>query len=126
MPFFAKGANWIPADAFVTRISRADYRRLVGDAADANMNMLRLWGGGIWEREEFYEACDERGICLWHDFPFACSTYPGFDEPFLATVRAEAEQNVQPRAAPRLDRAVVRQQRAGAGPGRPTRGATGP
>jgi beta-mannosidase len=95
VPFFAKGANWIPADAFVTRITRADYRRLVDDSADANMNMLRLWGGGIWEREEFYEACDERGICLWHDFPFACSTYPGFDEGFLATVRAEAEENVR-------------------------------
>jgi beta-mannosidase len=95
VPFFAKGANWIPADAFVTRVSRDDYRRLVDDAADANMNMLRLWGGGIWEREEFYEACDERGICLWHDVPFACSTYPGFDESFLASVRTEAEQNLR-------------------------------
>jgi beta-mannosidase len=93
--FFAKGANWIPADAFVTRTSPADYRRLVGDAADANMNMLRLWGGGIWERDEFYEACDERGICVWHDFPFACSTYPAFDASFLANVRAEAEENVR-------------------------------
>ena len=67
----------------------------MGDAADANMNMLRLWGGGIWERDEFYEACDERGICVWHDFMFACSTYPAFDEAFLANVRAEAEENVR-------------------------------
>ncbi|MCX7030154.1 MAG: hypothetical protein NTU62_08550, partial [Spirochaetes bacterium] len=93
--FFAKGANWIPADTFVTRLTPADYGRLVGDAAEANMNMLRLWGGGIWERDEFYEACDERGICVWHDFMFACSAYPAFDESFLANVRAEAEENVR-------------------------------
>lgn len=95
VPFFAKGANWIPADAFVPRISRADYRRLVDDAAAANMNMLRLWGGGIWERDEFYEACDERGICVWHDFLFACSAYPTFDGGFLANVEAEARENVR-------------------------------
>lgn len=95
LAFFAKGANWIPADAFVTRPASADYRRLVGDAADANMNMLRLWGGGIWERDEFYEACDERGICVWHDFMFSCSTYPAFDASFLASVRVEAEENLR-------------------------------
>jgi beta-mannosidase len=93
--FFAKGANWIPADAFVTRLARADYERLVGDAAEVSMNMLRLWGGGIWERDEFYEACDERGICVWHDFMFACSAYPAFDQSFLANVRAEAEENIR-------------------------------
>jgi beta-mannosidase len=59
------------------------------------MNMLRLWGGGIWEREEFYEACDARGICVWHDFMFSCSSYPAFDEAFLANVRTETEQNVR-------------------------------
>jgi beta-mannosidase len=93
--FFAKGANWIPADTFVTRLTPADYDRLVGDAAEACMNMLRLWGGGIWERDEFYDGCDERGICVWHDFMFSCSAYPSFDEPFLANVRAETEENVR-------------------------------
>jgi beta-mannosidase len=95
MPFFAKGANWIPADTFPTRLARADYDRLVGVAASVNRNKLRLWGGGIWERDEFYEACDERGICVWHDFMFSCSAYPAFDGAFLANVRAEAEENVR-------------------------------
>ena len=94
VPVFAKGANWIPADSFPTRINTAKYRWLLKSAADANMNMLRVWGGGIYEADEFYNLCDEMGILVWQDFMFACSMYPGNQE-FLANVRAEAEDNVK-------------------------------
>jgi beta-mannosidase len=95
VPFFAKGANWIPADTFVTRVSEADYRRLLTDAAAANMNMLRVWGGGIYEYDTFYDLCDELGLCIWQDFMFACATYPTFDAAYMANVKAEAEDNVR-------------------------------
>ncbi len=95
VPFFAKGGNWIPADAFASRISWDDYARLLNDVADANMNMLRVWGGGIYESDVFYDLCDELGICVWQDFMFACSTYPAFDKAFMANVKAEAEDNVR-------------------------------
>lgn len=93
--FFAKGANWIPADTFVTRVTEADYQRLLEAARDVNMNMLRVWGGGIYEPDVFYDLCDELGLCIWQDFMFACSTYPGFDQSFRANVKAEAEDNVR-------------------------------
>lgn len=93
VPVFAKGANWIPADSFPTRITKAKYRQLVGSARDANMNMLRVWGGGIYESDDFYDACDEMGILLWQEFMFACSLYPATPE-FLANVRQEAIDNV--------------------------------
>ena len=95
VPFFAKGANWIPADAFVTRMTRVEYARLIKAAAVANMNMLRCWGGGIYENDAFYDLCDEYGLCVWQDFMFACSVYPTFDDAWLANVRVEAEQNVR-------------------------------
>jgi len=95
VPFFAKGANWIPADALVTRVSRDDYEYLIASAAAANMNMLRVWGGGIYEDDVFYDLCDEFGICVWQDFMFACGTYPAFDAAFLENVRAEARDNVE-------------------------------
>ena len=94
VPVFAKGANWIPADSFPTRISKAKYRQLLESARDAHMNMLRVWGGGIYEPDDFYELCDELGILVWQDFMFACSLYPG-DEPFLDNVRQEATDNVK-------------------------------
>jgi len=94
-PFFAKGANWIPADSFATRITPEHCRDLLQSAADANMNMLRVWGGGIYENDIFYEICDELGICIWHDFMFSCSSYPTFDDDFMANVKAEAEDNVR-------------------------------
>jgi beta-mannosidase len=94
VPVFAKGANWVPADSFPTRVTRARYRRLIESARDANMNMLRVWGGGFYEADDFYELCDELGILVWQDFMFACSMYPG-DDKFLASVRAEAEDNVR-------------------------------
>ena len=95
VPFFAKGANWIPADAVLSQLTRADYERLIGDSAAANMNMLRVWGGGIYEEDIFYELCDEKGICIWQDFIFSCATYPTFDDDFMTSVRAEAEDNVR-------------------------------
>ncbi|HYY96248.1 MAG TPA: glycoside hydrolase family 2 TIM barrel-domain containing protein, partial [Pyrinomonadaceae bacterium] len=94
VPVFMKGANWIPADSFPTRMTRERYRQLVESARDARMNMLRVWGGGIYESDDFYELCDEMGILLWQEFMFACSMYPG-DPAFLENVRAEAVDNVK-------------------------------
>jgi len=94
-PFFAKGGNWIPADAFATAMTRERYRALLQSVKDANMNMLRVWGGGVYEHDDFYDLCDEMGICVWQDFMFACSTYPTFDDAFMANVRAEAEDTVR-------------------------------
>lgn len=93
--FFAKGANWIPADTFAPRVTRDDYARLLKDARYANMNMLRVWGGGIYEADVFYDLCDELGLCIWQDFMFACGTYPSYDAEFMENVRVEAEQNIK-------------------------------
>jgi len=94
VPVFAKGGNWIPADSFPTRVSREKYRYLLESVRDTNMNMLRVWGGGIYESNEFYDLCDEMGILIWQDFMFAGSMYPG-DRAFLDNVRAEAIDNVK-------------------------------
>ncbi len=94
IPVFAKGGNWIPADSFPSRISKDKYRFLVKSVRDSNMNMLRVWGGGIYEADWFYELCDEMGIMVWQDFMFACSMYPATQE-FLDNVRAEAIDNVK-------------------------------
>jgi beta-mannosidase len=94
VPVFGKGANWIPADSFPERVTRERYRGLLESARDANMNMLRVWGGGYYESDDFYDLCDELGLLVWQDFMFACSMYPG-DEKFLASVRAEAVDNVR-------------------------------
>jgi len=94
-PFFAKGANWIPGDAFITRMDEGDYAHLLASAAAANMNMLRVWGGGFYENDVFYDLCDELGLCIWQDFMFACSTYPTFDAEWMANVHAEAADNVR-------------------------------
>jgi beta-mannosidase len=93
-PVFMKGANWIPADSFVTRVTPERYRYLLQSAAAANMNMLRVWGGGIYEDDRFYDLADELGLLVWQDFMFACSMYPG-DEPFVESVRQEAIENVR-------------------------------
>ncbi len=92
--FFAKGANWIPADTFDAHVSDEDLRDLLESAKAANMNFIRVWGGGLYERDSFYDICDELGLCVWQDFMFACSAYPS-DEDFLANVKVEAEQNVR-------------------------------
>lgn len=94
VPVFAKGANHIPNDSFVTEVTYERYRHEVESAALANMNMLRVWGGGIYEQDVFYDLCDEYGILVWQDFMFACSMYPG-DEDFLNSVRHEAIDNVK-------------------------------
>ncbi|MFP4353629.1 MAG: glycoside hydrolase family 2 protein [Phycisphaerae bacterium] len=91
---FAKGANWIPCSVFPSSIEDATYRHLVASMADSGMNMVRVWGGGIYEDERFYDFCDEMGILVWQDFLFSCGTYPT-DEAFLANVRAEAVDNVR-------------------------------
>ncbi len=86
VPFFAKGANWIPADCFATRLTKEILRRYVDDAVAANMNWLRFWGGGYYEDDALFDACDEKGICIWLDFKFGCTTYPAFDRAFLENV----------------------------------------
>ena len=95
IPYFAKGANWIPADTFVTRITPEFYEHLISSAAQANMNMLRVWGGGIYEDDVFYELCDHYGITIWQDLMFACSAYPGSDKAFMDNVRQELADNVK-------------------------------
>ncbi|MGZ4609874.1 MAG: glycoside hydrolase family 2 protein [Actinomycetes bacterium] len=89
---WVRGANWIPDDAFPSRVDRARYADRLRDATEANINLLRVWGGGIYESEDFYELCDERGILVWQDFLFACATY---DEELLHDeVEAEAREAV--------------------------------
>jgi beta-mannosidase len=93
-PTFMKGANYIPSDSFLNRVTDERYRHLVQSAADANMNMLRVWGGGIYEDDRFYDMCDELGLLVWQDFMFACSLYPG-DDAFVENVKQEAVENVR-------------------------------
>ncbi len=94
VPVFAKGANYIPNDVFLDRVSPEKYEFIIRSASEANMNMLRVWGGGIYEQDIFYDLCDRYGIMVWQDFMFACAMYPGNDE-FLENVRIEAEENVK-------------------------------
>jgi len=93
-PIFGHGANWIPADSFPTRITKEKYQKLLTSLRDANMNMVRVWGGGIYEDDHFYDLADELGILVWQDFMFACSMYPG-DKAFLDNVRHEVIDNVK-------------------------------
>ncbi|CAN5341664.1 glycoside hydrolase family 2 TIM barrel-domain containing protein [soil metagenome] len=88
-PIFAKGANWIPAHSFVAQVDTPLYDNLLTSATDAHMNMIRVWGGGIYEKEEFYDLCDQKGLLVWQDFMFACYLFPGTRE-FLSLVRSEA------------------------------------
>ncbi|MDR1756924.1 MAG: glycoside hydrolase family 2 protein [Culturomica sp.] len=92
-PVFAKGANSIPGDVFLPRMGRAGYEKMVQSAAEAHMNMIRVWGGGIYEDDYFFELCDRYGILVWQDFAFACAMYPGNPE-FLENVKAEAIDNI--------------------------------
>ena len=92
-PMFAKGANWIPDDHFLTRITPERVRRRLDQALGANVNLIRVWGGGIYESEDFYDACDERGILVWQDFLLACATYPE-EAPLWDEIEAEARENV--------------------------------
>lgn len=92
-PMYTKGTNWIPSDSFTPRITKEKYKKLIKDCKDANMNMIRVWGGGIYEDDEFYKACDENGILVWQDFMFAGSFYPS-DEDFLNNVKEEVKDQV--------------------------------
>ncbi|MBT2421166.1 glycoside hydrolase family 2 protein [Streptomyces sp. ISL-22] len=90
---FARGVNWIPDDVFPSRVTRERYRERLAQAADAGVDLVRVWGGGIYESEDFYDACDELGLLVWQDFPFACAAYPE-EQPLRGEVEAEARENV--------------------------------
>jgi beta-mannosidase len=94
IPVFAKGANYIPCDNFLPRVTQSVYERTLLDAVNVNMNMLRVWGGGIYEDDIFYDLCDRYGILVWQDFMFACSVYPA-EGNFLENVRQEAIDNIK-------------------------------
>lgn len=93
VPVFVKGANYIPQDNFQSRVTKDRYKHIIGSAKAANMNMLRVWGGGIYEEDTFYNLCDEQGILVWQDIMFACGMYPS-DDLFLNNVRNEVIDNV--------------------------------
>ena len=93
VPVFMKGANYISQNSMQNKVTDAHYEKLLNDVVDANMNMLRVWGGGIYENDIFYDLCDEKGILVWQDFMFACAMYPG-DNPFLKNVEKEAIDQV--------------------------------
>lgn len=93
-PMFVKGANFIPDDALLPNVTTERYKRIFEDVKAANMNMLRVWGGGIYEDDKFYDEADRNGILIWQDFLFACTTYP-HDPLFLKRVEAEAEYNIK-------------------------------
>ena len=93
-PIFAKGVDWVPCEAFPTAVTTAKLRRLVADAKRANLNMVRCWGGGYYEEDAFYDACDEAGLLVWAEFKFACSAYPADDPAFMDDVEAEARDQV--------------------------------
>lgn len=90
---FCKGANWIPADSFLNRVTKDRYFQLLESAKQANMNMIRVWGGGIYESDTFYSLCDELGLLVWQDFMFACGAYPEHPD-FIKSVKEEVSQNV--------------------------------
>ncbi len=91
---FCRGANWIPADALFSRVTKAGVRDLLQSAVDANMNMIRVWGGGFYEPDWFYDLCDEMGLMVWQDFMFACNLYPSTSD-FLDNVTAEVDYQVR-------------------------------
>lgn len=91
---FAKGACWVPASSFVGQADEAVFKRLIDQTVRANMNMIRVWGGGVYEPDLFYDLCDRRGVLVWQDFMFACAQYPE-DDAFAASVKAEAEDQVR-------------------------------
>ncbi|WP_375105441.1 glycoside hydrolase family 2 protein [Paenibacillus sp. RS8] len=91
---FAKGANWIPIDSFIATVPDSRYTHLLQMAKAANMNMIRAWGGGIYERDIFFDECDRLGILIWQDFMFACALYPDYNRNFMNNVHREIEQVV--------------------------------
>jgi beta-mannosidase len=94
VPVFMKGTNYIPLDILTSRVTKDRYQQVIDAIASANMNMVRVWGGGIYENDEFYELCDQKGILVWQDFMFACAMQPG-DSEHIENIRQEAVQNVK-------------------------------
>ena len=94
VPIFAKGACWVPASSFVGEVDAAAYERLIDQTVGAHMNMIRVWGGGVYEPDLFYDLCDRKGVLVWQDFMFACAQYPE-DDASAASVQAEAEDQVR-------------------------------
>jgi beta-mannosidase len=94
IPLYCGGSDWIPADNFIPRITPERYRDWVKLVADGNQFMIRVWGGGIYEEQAFYDACDEQGILVWQDFMFGCGNYPAWPE-MLQSIKREAEENVK-------------------------------
>jgi len=94
VPVFMKGANYIPNDIFLPRVGADGYDRVVASAVDAGMNMLRVWGGGVYEDDYFYELCDREGVLVWQDFMFACTMYP-YEGKLRESILAEAEDNIR-------------------------------
>jgi beta-mannosidase len=92
VPIFARGANWIPAESFIGAVTRERYATLLGHAREANMNMLRVWGGGVYEHDAFYALCDELGLLVWQDFMFSCAMYP--EDELAEEVELEARHQV--------------------------------
>lgn len=88
---FCKGGDWIPNDFIYARVPEEKYHVLINEAAEANFNMIRIWGGGLYEREIFYDLCDRKGILIWQDFMFACATYPDHEEWFKDLMRYEMD-----------------------------------
>ena len=95
VPIFARGINWIPASSFVADMRTEDYGALLQEAVGAHMNMVRVWGGGIYEHEAFYQHCDRLGLLVWQDFMFACAPYPQADASFMQSIAAEASYQVR-------------------------------
>jgi len=95
IPVYAKGANWVPADSLLSRVTPEKYEALIGDACGANFNMLRVWGGGTYEANAFWDTCDRLGIMVWLDFQFSCGTIPEDDPAFESEIEREAERVVR-------------------------------
>ncbi len=94
VPVFMKGANYIPNDIFASRVTDEMYLNVIHTSKISNFNMLRVWGGGIYENDRLYDLCDENGILVWQDFMFACAMFPG-DQAFLDNVKQEANDNIK-------------------------------
>jgi len=95
IPILCKGSNWIPADSFPTRSTDEYLKDLIRSAAETHQNMLRVWGGGFYEEERFYDLCDRYGILVWQEFIFSCSVYPLDDPDFTENVRQEVVENIR-------------------------------
>ncbi len=95
IPVYMKGSNWVPVDCFTGCVTTEKYKRLIQQAVDANVNVLRVWGGGIYEKDTFYDLCDEMGVMVWQDLMFACADIPEDDETFVKNASEEIEYQVK-------------------------------